>query len=105
MVERNAKYSSVLNEFESRLIMLKRDQGMRIFEKLSLDNQVIDIDENLKILVEENYDSEFSKSLYKFFKTFVGQTGNYSLEVDYFIFNLISAANRRKFGLREFIFT
>lgn len=83
---------------------MKKSRAVTIFNVLSQEGEFIDLQDDLSDKLDQEFDTDLGESLEKFFDSYVTQTRSDIIEVDYFVFNLISAANRGKFGMRETVF-
>ena len=98
------RYSSVLKEFESRLIKMKQNRALTIFNVLSYDREAILLGPGLREQLDTEFEIHLANCLFKFFCTYMAQTKCNIIDKEFFVFNLISAANRGKFGMRNLVF-
>lgn len=102
---KGTKYGTIIEELENRLIELKKEKAMQVFSQLALEPDKILLNDDLWALIRNQFMEEEAEALTRFFSTFIYQTGKKSINCEYFVFNIIAAANKKKFGLREFLFT
>jgi hypothetical protein len=83
---------------------MKQNRALTIFNVLSYDRETILLGHDLREQLKLEFDQDLALSLFKFFSSYMNQTKCNIIEKDFFVFNLISAANRGKFGMRNFVF-
>jgi hypothetical protein len=102
--EEDAKYSGIIRNFEERIEKQKKAKATEIFTALTVNSKKIVINDELWIMLRDQFSEDNRKPLIKFFSGYINQSGNLEMDRDFFVHNLIMAASQDKYGLRRIIY-
>ena len=98
-----SKLSCLINKFKDLLTNIKQTKCLEVWQKLQKDltQETLKIDDYLWTKVQNSFPDLLSCSLVKFLSSYICQTGSFELSKSFFLFNLASAADQKKFFLYE----
>lgn len=99
----NRFLSEIVVALKEKIAALKQSRCLSIWEKIvqGHDEEKIAINDSLWSAVKSSFNERLCNSLIKFFSSFICQTGTFELTKHFFLFNLVAAADQRKFFLHE----
>ena len=95
--------SEIVVAMKEKISALKQSRCLGIWEKINQGNDdgKVEINDSLWSAVKSSFNEKLCNSLIKFFSSFICQTGTFELTKNFFLFNLVAAADQRKFFLHE----
>ncbi len=95
--------NEIVVALKEKISALKQSRCLNIWEKINQgrDEEKIEINDSLWSSVKASFNEKLCNSLIKFFSSFICQTGTFELTKHFFMFNLVAAADQRKFFLHE----
>jgi len=99
------KIKNLLTDYSNALVDLKQQKCVEIWNRIATksDNELL-IDDQLWERVRSSFSESTSSSLIKFLSSYICQTSSFKMTKEFFLFNLASAADQRKFFLYENLF-